>query len=95
MLNTPPRTSKPYLLSDFQFTHTHQLPLSSLTSPTHQALDQRLTPKRTSVFMPLKDRLLPKNEFKVIKNNRARLIDWFLEIFSAYGLGWECFWMAV
>lgn len=30
-----------------------------------------------------------------IKNNRAKLINWYLEIFSYYELDWTSFWFAV
>jgi hypothetical protein len=96
MLRTPVKSSASILISDFENTRSF-----SKEPRTHLKHEQKLrlydmpTPKKHDSYAGLKDRALRKNEFLALKNNRAKLIDWYLEIFAHYKLGWECFWMTV
>lgn len=52
------------------------------------------TPKR-SIFVPSSDRFLRLEGLEQLRVNRARLMDWFMEIFAVFGVGWEGFWLTV
>lgn len=77
MLRTP-KAFKSFRFSDFQQTHGMPKSDSIEKEQSSEDLDNLLTPKRYPIFLPLKDRILPRDEFQRIKNNRARIISWFL-----------------
>ena len=88
MLNTPVKGQKSALVSDFANTHNELKTGMKEKKCCDSNFDELSTPKRYEIYIPIKDRLLRKNEFRQIKNNRVKLLDWYLEIFSTYQLGW-------
>jgi hypothetical protein len=94
-MNTPAKASKSVLLTDFECTRNATRAGTEEKSGSSCDWDGMTTPKKCHQFSPFKDRLLRKQEFHLLKNNRARLIDWYLEVFGTYNLGWDCFWLTV
>lgn len=85
-MNTPIKSQQYHIRTDLAHTQNQKRGLTcDDVQNSDMRMDRQPTQKKCDI---LNDRLLRKNEFKYIKNNRARMIDWFLEIFSTYSLGW-------
>ena len=95
MINTPVKGQKAVLTSDFASTYNEFKTGTKEKRSYDLNFNEIETPKRCQMYIPIKDRILRKEEFRHVRNNRARLIDWYLEIFATYGMDWDCFWLTI
>jgi hypothetical protein len=77
-MHTPNRADKTLPISDFRSTNYNAKSNTLEKRVDHTQLDEAPTPKRNNIFSALRDRPLRKSQFMYIRNNRARLIDWYL-----------------
>lgn len=79
MIEAPPKNPKVVRVSDFEFTQNQLKSTATLEKKASMSSwDSVPTPKKSGMFLPLRDRTLRRYEFREVKNNRAKLIDWLL-----------------
>ena len=78
MLNTPTKTQNPSLFSKLLSKAAQLIPSTEQKRPLDQQLDEIPTPKKGETYVPLEDRLLRTYAFDHIKQNRAKMMDWYL-----------------
>ena len=79
MLRTPVKSHGSIPITDFENTRSlSKDPRTHLKNAEKLRLYEMPTPKKQDTCGVWEDRVLRKDEFKAVKNNRAKLIDWYL-----------------